>query len=106
MLYPFTAERDITKTKYCQGVIQREYIISSNVLGNMVNKLPNGKAPGNDMIFGYWYKYLQFYKNNLIEPYTKKLSMEIIVYLFRLPCKIIFFLSQSYLCKILAFFCY
>ena len=65
------------RSEYCQDVIQKEYIINSNVLDNMINKLQNGKAPGKDMIVGYWYKYLQFYKNNLIELYQKTFNGEI-----------------------------
>ena len=41
------------RSEYCQDVIQNEYIINSNVLDNMINKLQNGKAPGNDMIVEY-----------------------------------------------------
>ncbi|XP_057310291.1 uncharacterized protein LOC130648267 [Hydractinia symbiolongicarpus] len=51
---------------YCTNVRQNQYTIDGQILSKVVSKMQNGKAPGNDLIVGYWYKHLMFYRKALI----------------------------------------
>ena len=48
---------------YCENVRQQPYKITDEILNKAVNKLFLGKSPGIDLIKGYCYKRLSFYKN-------------------------------------------
>ena len=39
-----------------------------------VGKLHNGKAPGRDLIVGYWYKMLTFYRKSLISIFKRTME--------------------------------
>ena len=55
------------ESNYCKNAIQKEYKIERKTLDHAISKLYLGKAPGRDLITGYWYKKLDFYKTDLID---------------------------------------
>ena len=44
--------------KYCHNVCQKEYTLTMNDLKSALNRMPNHKAPGTDLITAYWLKQL------------------------------------------------
>ena len=45
--------------------------INEETFGNVVNKMQNGRSPGNYLIVGYWYKHLTFYRHALINHFDQ-----------------------------------
>ena len=45
--------------------------INEETFGNVVNKMQNGRSPGNYLIVGYWYKHLTFYRHALIHLFAQ-----------------------------------
>ena len=46
------------------------YEIDKMAIDKAINKLKPNKAPGRDMITGYWYKQLNFYRSDLTRLYN------------------------------------
>ena len=56
---------------YCKNVRQQPYKITEEILNKAVCKLFLGKSPGRDLIKGYWYKRLSFYKKHLLKLFQE-----------------------------------
>ena len=56
---------------YCKNVRQQPYKITDEILNKDVNKLFLGKSPGRDLVKGYWYKRLSFYKKHLLKVFQE-----------------------------------
>ena len=54
---------------YCRNTQQSRYEISKFTMEEVLSKLQNNKAPGPDLIVGYWYKNLSFYRESLCKLY-------------------------------------
>ena len=48
--------------------------INEETFGKVVNKMQNGISPGNDLIVGYWYKHLTFYRHALIHIFGQRFN--------------------------------
>ena len=64
------------KTNYCANVNQKDYEINLETLNKALSKIQNNKMPGRDMIIGFWYKKLQFYRPYMVSLFQKILSGE------------------------------
>ena len=62
------------KTNYCANVNQNYYEINLETLNKALSKIQNNKTPGRDMIIGFWYKKLQFYRPYKVSLFQKTLS--------------------------------
>ena len=60
-------------SKYCLNVLQKLYKIDKMTTDHTINKLKPNKTPGRDMITGYWYKQLNFYRSDLTSLYHSTL---------------------------------
>ena len=56
--------------EHCDKIQPEDYNINSDTLQTAITKLQDNKSPGKDLIVGYWYKNLTFYRNNLAELYN------------------------------------
>ena len=61
------------ESNYCLNATQKLYEIDKMTIDNAINKLKPNKAPGRDMITGYWYKQLNFYRSDLTRLYNSAL---------------------------------
>jgi hypothetical protein len=57
------------QSSYCKNANQSNYEISSVIIEEVISKLHNNKAPGPDLIVGYWYKMLNFHRQSLCKLY-------------------------------------
>ena len=57
------------ESNYCLNATQKLYEIDKTTIGKAINKLKPNKAPGIDMITGYWYKQLNCYRSDLTRSY-------------------------------------
>ena len=64
------------KTNYCANVNQKDYKINIKTLQKALSKIQNNKSSGPDMIIGFWYKKLQFYRPYIVFLFQKTLSGE------------------------------
>ena len=64
------------KTSYCANVEQKDYKINLETLKKALSKIQNNKSPGRDMIIGFWYKKLQFYRPYLMSLFQETPSEE------------------------------
>ena len=62
---PGTSWFETSISKYCKNSKQKQHRITSEATDQVLKKLQNGKAPGADLIVGFWYKNLMFYKAGL-----------------------------------------
>ena len=60
--------------QYCTNVQQTQCTFNEETFGKVVNKMQDGKSPGNDLIVGYWYKHLTFYRHALIHLFDQTLN--------------------------------
>ena len=60
-------------SNYCLNATQKLYEIDKMAIDKAINKLKPNKAPGRDMITGYWYKQLNFYRSDLTRLYNSTL---------------------------------
>ena len=67
---------DELKTNYCVNANQKDYKINIETLQKALSKIQNNKSPGPDMIIGFWYKKLQFYRPYMVSLFQKTLSRE------------------------------
>lgn len=65
------------QNEYCTNVSPKKYDITSEILLTVVEKLPNGKSPGRDLIVGYWYRKLTFYRSALVKLFKKTMDAEL-----------------------------
>ena len=65
------------QTEYCVNATQRDYVINSKTLKEVISKLQNNKSPGIDGIIGYWFKNLNFYINDLVKLFNSILNKEV-----------------------------
>ena len=65
---------DTLRQEYCTNVQQTQHTFNEETFGKVVNKMQNGKSPGNDLIIGYWYKQLIFYRHALIHLFDQKFN--------------------------------
>ena len=54
------------ESNYCKNAKQKEYRFTEDALHQALNKLQNNKSPGPDLIVGYWFKNLHFYRATLL----------------------------------------
>ena len=64
------------RTSYCGNENQKGYEINLETLNKALSKIQNNKMPGQDMIIGFWYKKLQFYRPYMVSLFQKILSRE------------------------------
>ena len=62
---------DTLGQEYCTNVQQTQYTINEETFDKVVNKMQNGKSPGNDLIVGYWHRHLTFYRHALIHLFEQ-----------------------------------
>jgi len=68
------------KNEYCTNTVNNsDYIITTEILRKSIKKLQDNKAPGNDLIIGY-YKHLSFYDDELSSFCLTKHLMEELKY--------------------------
>ena len=48
---------------YCRNVTATNYNIDRKMMGKLIKKIEINKAPGSDLINGYWYKNLTSYQD-------------------------------------------
>ena len=65
------------RSEYCKNVSPKKYDITSETLLTVVEKLPNGKSPGRDLIVGYWYRKLTFYRSALVNLFKKTMDSKL-----------------------------
>ena len=65
------------QTQYCVNTTQKDYVINSKALKEILSKLQNNKSPGIDGIIGYWFKNLNFYINDLVKLFNSILNKEV-----------------------------
>ena len=65
------------QTQYCVNATQKDYVINSKTLKEILSKLQNNKSPGIDGIIGYWFKNLNFYINDLVKLFNSILNKEV-----------------------------
>ena len=58
------------ESNYCLKATQKLYEIDKMAIDKAINKLKANKAPGRDMITGYWYKQLNVYRSDLTRLYN------------------------------------
>ena len=51
---------------YCKGAKQNVYSIDLKTLNTVINKINPSKAPGRDLIIGFWYKKLDYYRESFV----------------------------------------
>ena len=56
---------------FCKNVRQQPYKTTEEILNKVVSKIFLGKSPGRDLIKGYWYKKLSFYKKHLLKLFQE-----------------------------------
>ena len=61
------------ESNYCLNTTQKFYEIDKMTIDKVINKLKPNKAPGRDMITGYWYKQLNLYRSDLTKLYHSML---------------------------------
>ena len=71
---PGTPWFETLKSEYCKNAKQKQYRITSETIDKVLKKLQNGKAPGTDLIVGFWYKNLMFYKADLVYIFQNTLK--------------------------------
>ena len=71
---PGTPWFETLKSEYCKNAKQKQYKITSETIDKVLKKLQNGKAPGTDLIVGFWYKNLMFYKADLVYIFQNTLK--------------------------------
>ena len=64
------------KKEYCNNVTTKTYQITEDILETAVNKIQPNKAPGRDLIAGFWYKNFDFYKPTLTYLFEKTFKGE------------------------------
>ena len=50
------------KKEYCNNIATKTYQITEDIIETAVKKIHPNKAPGQDLIAGFWYKNFDFYK--------------------------------------------
>ena len=61
------------ESNYCLNAAQKLYEVDKIAVDKAINKLKPNKAPGRDMITGYWYKQLYFYRSESTRLYNSTL---------------------------------
>ena len=61
------------ENNYCLNAMQKLYEIDKMAIDKAINKLKPNKVPRRDMITGYWYKQLNFYRSDLTRLYNSTL---------------------------------
>ena len=51
---------------YCKNAKQNIYTIDLKTLNSIINKINPSKAPGRDLIIGFWYKQLDYYREKFV----------------------------------------
>ena len=51
---------------YCKDAKQNIYSIDLKTLNTVINKINPSKAPGRDVVVGFWYKKLDYYRENFV----------------------------------------
>ena len=65
----------IFENEYCANIQPcKNSEITINSVNDAINKLQDNKSPGNDLIVGYWYKHLTFYRNDLAALFNRMLN--------------------------------
>ena len=58
---------NVLEKEYRDKIQPEDYNINVDTLQTAIKKLQDNKSPGKDLIVGYWYKSLTFYRNDLVE---------------------------------------
>ena len=61
------------ESNYFLNATQKLYEIDKMAIDKAINKLKPNKVPRRDMITGYWYKQLNFYRSDLTRSYNSTL---------------------------------
>ena len=72
---PGTSWFETLKSEYCKNAKQNQYKITSETIDKVLKKLQNCKAPGMDIIVGFCYKNLLFYKADLVHIFQNTLKV-------------------------------
>ena len=51
---------------YCKDAKQNIHSIDLKTLNTVINKINQSKAPGRDLIIGFWYKKFDYYRENFV----------------------------------------
>ena len=62
------------RASYCANASQSTYKITETTVTEQLSRLNNNKAPGPDLIVGYWYKNLKFYRSELVFMFEEYLN--------------------------------
>ena len=71
---PDTPWFEILKSEYCTNTEQKQYRITSETIDKVFKNVQNGNAPGTDLIVGFWYKNLMFYKADIVHIFHDTLK--------------------------------
>jgi len=64
-------------TNYCKDTIGNAYSIDLKTLSTVINRINPSKIPGRDLISGFWYKNLEYYRKNLMTLFQNTYDGEI-----------------------------
>ena len=67
--------QQIEKT-YCRNVTATNYNIDRKMLDKVIKKIQINKAPGSDLINGYWYKNLTSYRDQLSVLFNQQIHFD------------------------------
>ena len=65
---------NVLEKEYYDKIQPEDYNINTGTLKTAIKKLQDNKFSGNDLIVGYWYKNLTFYRNVLAELYNNNFT--------------------------------
>ena len=64
------------KKTYCRNVTVTNYNIDQKILDKVIKKIQINKAPGSDLINGYWYKNLTSYRDQLSVLFNQQIHFD------------------------------
>ena len=64
------------KKTYCRNVTVTNYNIDQRILDKVIKKIQINKAPGSDLINGYWYKSLTSYRYQLSALFNQQIHFD------------------------------
>ena len=64
------------KKTYCRNVTVTNYNIDQKILDKVIKKIQINKAPGSDLINGYWYKSLTSYRYQLSALFNQQIHFD------------------------------
>ena len=64
------------KKYYCRNVTAANFDIDRKMLDKVIKKIQINKAPGSDLINGYWYKNLTSYRDQLSVLFNQQIHFD------------------------------